>query len=463
MPNTLKSIKGYPSKLTIYQLAASRFWWVRYYVDKKVVRKSTKETDERRAVAFAKSFYDDIQLKRLTGQSPSPQTQSNFSTCADALLTAQAGRLKRGEITKISHDNDVLRMEKHIKPFFRATDVREVTYFKLEEFLTLLAHENLAQATLAYYLGLVRKVLTYAQLRGILPVLPTFPKIKKKDTPRGWFTTREYRSLCSGAKRYTNKAFLVMQDNSPKPGQKKTYILREGQTDPHKGKLIRRVKIPSDLLNVITFMVNSFIRPTDLKLMQHKHVEIVSDGVHDFLRLSLPETKGHTDPIVTLAKAVEVYLRQYENYVPSHDNKGKPLTKRQRSELAKDMYVFLPNEPDRDKALKQLQTYFALLTEELKLKHGPKGEERTLYSLRHTCIMYRFMYGDSIDVVTIARNARTSAEMIDRFYARHLSGEMNIAKIQSRRARTSPSAPTRSPAPKRVSTTNLLGKAPSKK
>jgi hypothetical protein len=40
-----------------------------------------------------------------------------------------------------------------------------------------------------------------------------------------------------------------------------------------------------------------------------------------------------------------------------------------------------------------------------------------------------------MDLVTLARNARTSAEMIDRFYASRLKGEDNIAMLQSRRKR----------------------------
>lgn len=36
------------------------------------------------------------------------------------------------------------------------------------------------------------------------------------------------------------------------------------------------------------------------------------------------------------------------------------------------------------------------------------GEERALYSLRHTAIMYRLMFGDSINTLALARNARTS-------------------------------------------------------
>ena len=195
--------------------------------------------------------------------------------------------------------------------------------------------------------------------------------------------------------------------------------------------------IPADLLNVITFMVNAFIRPTDLKIMQHKHISVINDGDRQYLRLNLPMTKGHDTPIVTMRRAIEVYQRQFDATIPTVDEKGKDLTREKRSSLAKDIYVFLPNEQNRDKALKDLQVYFSLLTNHLGLKKGPNQEERTLYSLRHTCIMYRLMYGQGIDLLTLARNARTSPEMIDRFYARHLHGEMNLELLQSKRSRKS--------------------------
>lgn len=47
--------------------------------------------------------------------------------------------------------------------------------------------------------------------------------------------------------------------------------------------------------------------------------------------------------------------------------------------------------------------------------------------------MYRLMFGDGINTLALARNARTSVEMIDRFYAKLLSGEMNIDMLQSKR------------------------------
>ena len=64
------------------------------------------------------------------------------------------------------------------------------------------------------------------------------------------------------------------------------------------------------------------------------------------------------------------------------------------------------------------------------LKSSAAGETRTLYSLRHSSIMFRLLFGRTVDTLTLARNARTSPEMIDRFYAAPLQGEMNVGELQ---------------------------------
>ena len=56
-----------------------------------------------------------------------------------------------------------------------------------------------------------------------------------------------------------------------------------------------------------------------------------------------------------------------------------------------------------------------------------------MYSLRHTAIMFRLTESQGLDLLSLARNARTSVEMIDRFYAKHLTAEMNVELIQSNR------------------------------
>ena len=47
--------------------------------------------------------------------------------------------------------------------------------------------------------------------------------------------------------------------------------------------------------------------------------------------------------------------------------------------------------------------------------------------------MFRLTESQGLDLLSLARNARTSVEMIDRFYAKHLTAEMNVELIQSNR------------------------------
>jgi hypothetical protein len=71
------------------------------------------------------------------------------------------------------------------------------------------------------------------------------------------------------------------------------------------------------------------------------------------------------------------------------------------------------------------------------LKLGAHGQERSLYSLRHSSITFRLLYGQGIDLLTLARNARTSVDMINQHYASTVTGEQNIGMLQSRRSRSS--------------------------
>jgi hypothetical protein len=58
-----------------------------------------------------------------------------------------------------------------------------------------------------------------------------------------------------------------------------------------------------------------------------------------------------------------------------------------------------------------------------------------MYSLRHSAITFRLLYGSGIDLLTLARNARTSVEVINDHYASTVMGEQNIAMLQSRRGK----------------------------
>jgi hypothetical protein len=106
----------------------------------------------------------------------------------------QFARVKRGELTKMVHENDEWRLKKHVLPFFKSYTVDKIDYFALELFLRKVSEDKLSQSTKIAYMSIVKKVLTYAKQKGLIKELPAFPKLKKEDSPRGWFTTREYRN-----------------------------------------------------------------------------------------------------------------------------------------------------------------------------------------------------------------------------------------------------------------------------
>ena len=61
------------------------------------------------------------------------------------------------------------------------------------------------------------------------------------------------------------------------------------------------------------------------------------------------------------------------------------------------------------------------------MKVDRDGNPRTAYSLRHTYICFRLMEG--ADIYQIAKNCRTSVEMIEKFYASHIKTTLDAASI----------------------------------
>ena len=70
---------------------------------------------------------------------------------------------------------------------------------------------------------------------------------------------------------------------------------------------------------------------------------------------------------------------------------------------------------------------FNTIREEEKLRSDRDGKARTAYSLRHTYICLRLMEG--ADIYQIAKNRRTSVEMIEKFYVSHIKTRLDAAAI----------------------------------
>ena len=424
---TISRVPGYPRKLVIFKIPASSYWWVRYYNQSKILKRTTKSEIKRDALEAAKRFFEEIHVREATGQGPltvdiNPAQVVTFAKAAQLLVESEQAKCKRGQLTKMSFDNLQLRLNKHILPHFSSMDVRSIGYKHLNDFLATISSQKdkLSVSTISAYMGVTRKVLQHAARLSFIDHLPEFPKVGVEDKPRGWFNISEYKTLYKTAKKLAGKKVEWRAFAGPGEG---SYYCMEGERLEADHRLIKRVQMTHDLSDLIVFMVNSYVRPTDIKNMQHKHVDIVRREF-EYLRLSLPPSKGHSYPITTMPWAVRVYERICERR-----KKGKP----EDYEIPKDEYVFMPDAASRDDALKKIQRQFEIVMDLTGLRKSRTGEDRTLYSLRHSSIMFRLLYGRSIDTLTLARNARTSPEMIDRFYAAPLQGEMNVGELQSKR------------------------------
>jgi hypothetical protein len=67
------------------------------------------------------------------------------------------------------------------------------------------------------------------------------------------------------------------------------------------------------------------------------------------------------------------------------------------------------------------------------MKTDREGTPRTAYSLRHTYICMRLMEG--ADIYQVAKNCRTSVEMIENYYASHIKNTLDAAAINVRKAK----------------------------
>lgn len=336
------------------------------------------------------------------------EKKNKFTTLAEKLLDLEWNRVARGELSAASVGIQKNRLEAHVLPFFRYLAVTQVTHVDLEGFVSRLTQHHLSTTTISQYLVLVRKLLKLAVRQDLLKEVPEFPHVKVATQARSMVTLTEYFKLGRTALRLSRTCIEAPEIKSTEGKRPRFWVAP------------RNKWMAPDMFWAIRFMVNSFVRPGDLRQLKHKHVTIIK-GNSVYLRMNLPETKKHDKPMVTMSSAVHVYeaiLRHRKEHGFGGD----------------DDYVFLPEEKDRNYALAVLGFWFKWVMREAGLPTTDDwGRPRTLYCLRHTAIMFRLLYGQGIDMLTLARNARTSVQMIERFYASSLDGEMNVAMIQSRR------------------------------
>ena len=99
----------------------------------------------------------------------------------------------------------------------------------------------------------------------------------------------------------------------------------------------------------------------------------------------------------------------------------KRIQKRNSGATGED-YLFLPEYKNRATAARVIQRQFNHLLAVTGLKHDvTTNTERSIYSLRHTAICMRLVLSHGqVNIYSLAKNAGTSVNQIERFYAKRL-------------------------------------------
>lgn len=265
IPHTVSTVHGYPTKLKIFQTGASRYWQVRCFFAPSTVIRSLRTTNKTEAIERAKAFFQQQLLsngKDQTEHAHSAPINHPVTEAVSLLLTNEEARMSRGEITRQCYLMTRSRARGEISRFFNKTPVGKVDRLRVDEFMARLSQQGVRASIIKAYLVVLRKVLTVALHQDWIERLPAFPKIKTQTNPRGHFTVREYLTLLRAAKRlrldYQEPQDLVHTHRSTRG---RIYTATPG--------------VPWEFAWLIGFMVNSFVRPVDAKVIQHKHVEIV--------------------------------------------------------------------------------------------------------------------------------------------------------------------------------------------
>jgi integrase len=407
--HSVSTIKDYPHKLRIYQTNSSPFWQVRCFIKGKVHTQSLKTSFRNVAMRAAKEFFHikvaELYQSKIVEREIS---ETLFGDVIESAIAKENSRAKRGELSKLGLTIFTNRVLKTVNPYFGKMPLKAIGYKQIDDFIQYLTKNESSTTTIQQYIVATRKILNHAYEHQLIHHVPKFPTIKVAHTPRGSFSLSEYKALVRTSKQHIGRQITALDKTQKKRGR---FLVNDFTF------------ITNELQWMIRFMVNSFIRPTDLKNLQHKHVTVVR-GQNTYLRLNLPESKKHDKPIVTMQGAVFVYEKLLEHHKKNHH-------------ASPDDYLFMPSLKDRTHLLLYLGWQFMYVQKLTSTERNvANGMKRTLYSLRHTAITFRLLYGGNIDLLTLARNARTSVEMVEKFYSSNLSAEMNIDLLQGKRKKT---------------------------
>jgi integrase len=373
-------------KLHVYKRPGSHFWQCSAYEAGKNRRVSTKEESLAHAKQFAEDWYLELRGKLRSGELNSEKTFKEAAT----QFEREYEIITEGQRSPEYVEGHKRRLRIHLIPFFGNMGLSEITPGQVQEYRIYRREKSKeqhgkppARSTMHQEIVCLRQTLKTAVRHDWLQHLPDLSepyRASGKISHRAWFSPEEYRKL-----------YTATRKRAQKPKRK-------------------RYKWESEQLHdFVLFMANTGLRPDEAYRLEYRDVEIIEDEASDDTILE----------IVVRGKRGVGYCMSMPGAVTPFGR----LTKRNKPEPTDLIF------PKRHREL------FNRILDEEELKFDREGNRRTAYSLRHTYICLRLMEG--ADIYQIAKNCRTSVEMIEKYYAVHLRTNLDIAAINVMRTRPS--------------------------
>jgi hypothetical protein len=424
-------------KVQLYRREDSKFWWCATRLGGKQRRKTTKKESLKLAEDVAKDWYLTLEGKVRTGEL---EPEKRFDEAADVFLTEYRSITKGQRSLKWTEGHEA-RLRLHLRPFFGKTPLSKINAgmgqdYRMHRMDTgnsprsgkqrtakawpdqPISHavaqkkrrakaakeekpiKPPARSTLHDEFVTLNLVLKSAHRRGWLEHLPdlTAPyNLQTKVAHRSWFSPEEYKLL-----------YETTRENAANPGQPQYWWHAE------------------QLHDKVLFLGNTGLRPDEIEArnLLHRDVHIVTDPATGQRILEI-EVRGKRG--VGYCKSMPGAVHPYERIL-NRPKQTRGKQKRNRSKKHPNPPLELEYPEPNDPVFPQRHTeMFNEILAKANLKTDREGKPRTFYSLRHTYICLRLMEG--ADIYQVAKNCRTSVEMIEKHYAAHIKDLIDASAI----------------------------------
>jgi integrase len=370
----------------VYKRNGSPYWQCYTYLAGRIWRTTTKEERLSHAKEFAEDWYLGLRGKKRSGEIKEGPT---FSQVADKFQREYEAITQGHRSPKYIETHKII-INAHLKPFLGPLTLPEITPGKVQEYRVhrQTSRKNKdgepirpSRSTLHHETVTLRQILKMAQRDGLIQFVPDISppyKASGKIGHRAWFSPDEYRQLYEATRRRAKKP-----------------LNNRWQEECQR------------LHDYVLFMANTGLRPDEAARLEYRDVSVEKDD-------------GTAEELLV----IEVRGKRGVGYCKSTANAVRPFMRLKERNNAKPTDRLFPSN--------QRELLNAILTEE-NLKKDRDGNRRTAYSLRHTYICLRLSEG--ADIYQIAKNCRTSVEMIEKHYAVHLKNTLDAGAINVRKSR----------------------------